>query len=152
MEWAPAVTAISTAIIALAILAVAFVAVGLIRDLSRLTSVLERFLDVLERDARPVLDQTRLLVTDASRVASKLSAEVEGLADTSKDLRERIVVAVDRVEDRLADADALLDVIQEEVEETVLDVGAALRTTRRGASVLGAMKRALTGKKRRRRR
>jgi hypothetical protein len=60
--------------------------------------------------------------------------------------------AVDRIEDRLVDLDTLVDVVQEEVEETVLDVSAALRTTRRGSALAGTVKRLLFGKSRRKRR
>ena len=42
--------------------------------------------------------------------------------------------------------DALIDVLQYEVEETALDIAAAMRTTRRGTTVLRAMKRAFLGR------
>ena len=64
------------------------------------------------------------------------------MVETSRDLRARLQRAADAAEGRLGDLEALLDVLYEEVEETALDVASALRTTRRGASVLSAMKRA----------
>ncbi len=65
------------------------------------------------------------------------------MVGTSRDLRARIVRAADATEERLNDLDALLDVLYEEVEDTVLDVASALRTTRRGASLFTGVKRAL---------
>jgi hypothetical protein len=41
----------------------------------------------------------------------------------------------------------LLDVLHEEVEETVLDVAALLRTTRRGSGVARALKRVVLGRR-----
>lgn len=151
MEWA-AVTGISTAIIAIAVIVGAIIGVGLLRDLSRLTKTVDRFVDSIERDARPVLDQARIVLTDANRVTAKLTHEVESLTDSASDVRDRVVGAIDRVEDRLVDLDALLDVVQEEVEETVLDVGAALRTTRRGASLIGSIRKALGGGRKKKKR
>ena len=89
----------------------------------------------------------RTVLTDANRVTSKLTHEVENITEVSADVRERVVGAIDRVEDRLVDLDALLDVVQEEIEETVLDVGAGLRTARRGASLIGGIRKVLGGKK-----
>ena len=76
------------------------------------------------------------------------------MVETSRDIRTRVGNAADAAESRLLDLEALLDVVQEEVEETVLDVAAALRTTRRGSTILRSMKRIFlgSGKKRRRKR
>ena len=59
-----------------------------------------------------------------------------------------MAVVLAAAEERLQDVGTLLDILHEEVEDTVLDVAAALRTTRRGVSVFGAMKRALLKRRR----
>ncbi len=51
--------------------------------------------------------------------------------------------AADAAEARLADLDALFEVVQEEVETTALDVAATLRNVRRGLSLLEWGRRAL---------
>src|SRR2546422_3006737 len=48
----------------------------------------------------------------------------------------RSVKAADAAEARLQDLDALLDVVQEEVESAVLDVAATLRGVRRGIALV----------------
>src|SRR2546426_4617764 len=65
-----------------------------------------------------------------------IRTEAEGLAGTSRELRARIVKAADAAEARLQDLDALLDVVQEEVESAVLDVAATLRGVRRGIALV----------------
>ncbi len=142
MSWAEAVTAISTAVIAVVALAVGAAALMAIRHMSGLRAVLERVAESLERDARPVLESVRGMVDDASGVIAAVRAEADGLAGASQDLRRRFERMVDRTDERLQDLDALVDVLQYEIEETALDVAAALRTTRRGAGVVRAMKRA----------
>jgi len=67
--------------------------------------------------------------------------EVDQLVATSRDLRGRVSDAAGALDDRVRDLEAVLDVLQEEVEETALDVAAALRATRRGASLLRGLKR-----------
>ena len=155
MTWAPIVTAIATGIIALVAIGLVVAAVPLLRQASRTIAVLERLLDGLEKDAKPLLETTKSAVSEAGQVAAKLRTEVDAIVGTSKDLRDRLLTTADAAEDRLLDLEALLDVLQDEVEDTVLDVAAALRTTRRGTAILGAMKRVFLGpgkKKRKRRR
>ena len=154
MDWAPVLTAIATSAIAVVAIGFAAFAVPLLRQAARVSTGLERLLTGWERDARPLLESTKSIVTEASQVAVKLRTEVDGIVTTSQDVRERVIAAAEAAEDRLLDLEALLDVIQDEVEDTVLDVAAALRTTRRGSAILGSMKRAFlgSGKKRRRKR
>ena len=149
MNW-EAVTAVSTMFIALVALGAIVVLIGFARKSFGLITQLQRLADTLDREARPLADKIRDIVTDTGKVADKLRTEIESIVDTTHDVHTRVVAAVDDADERLQDLGALLDVIQEEVEETVLDVGAALRSTRRGAGVLRGVKRALMGKKRRR--
>jgi methyl-accepting chemotaxis protein len=142
MGWTDVVVAISTALIALTIVSSGVLAVAALRELRGLRAALERALGSLETDARPVLESARELVADASRIVEVVRTEADGFAETSSDLRERLGKLVVRTEERLQDLDALVDVVQYEVEETALDVAAALRTTRRSASIFRAMKRA----------
>ena len=154
MGWEPVVTAIATAILAVIALGFIILAVPPMRQASRTIAALERLLVSIERDSRPLLEQARSMVSEANRVALKLRSEIDGVVETSQDIRTRVGNAVDATEDRLLDLEALLDVLQEEMEDTVLDVAAALRTTRRGSAVLRAMKRVFLGpgKKRKRKR
>ncbi len=94
------------------------------------------FLRVFRELAGPALGDVRQLVTT-------IRTEAEGLVGTSQDLRGRIVRAADAAEARLADLDALFEVVQEEVETTALDVAATLRNVRRGLSLLEWGRRAL---------
>src|SRR3990172_4645103 len=111
--WVAVVTGISLAIMALAAIAIALSSV--IALLALRTS-----LRVLEGLAGPALGDVRQLV-------ATIRAEADGLVGTSRELRTRILKAADAAEERLADLDALFEVVQEEVETTALDVAAAGR-------------------------
>jgi uncharacterized protein YoxC len=120
--WVAVVTGISLAI--LAVSAIVIAASSVVAALG-----LRAFLRVLRELAGPAVGDVRALV-------ATIRTEAEGLAGTSRELRERIVHAADAAEARLAELDAVFEVIQEEVESTVIDVAATLRTVRRGVSLL----------------
>src|SRR3989442_11068473 len=128
-SWVAVVTGISLAILALAAIAIA---------LSSVVAVLalRTFLRILEHLAGPAVSDLRQLV-------GTIRTEAESLVGTSRDLRGRIVKAADAAEARLADLDALFEVVHEEVETTALDVAATLRNVQRGLSVLEWGRRAL---------
>ena len=128
-SWVAVVTGLSLAILALAAIAIA---------LSSVIAVLalRTFLRILEHLAGPAVSDVRQLV-------ATIRTEADSLVGTSRDLRARIVKAADAAEARLADLDALFEVVQEEVETTALDVAATLRNVRRGLSVLEWGRRAI---------
>ncbi len=154
MDWAPTVTAIAAMVAALIAVGLAVFALPLMRQASRTGAVVERFLNLLEKDSKPLIEDAKSVVSEANRAVIRLRSEVDGVVETSQDIRTRVRNAADAAEGRLLDLEALLDVFQEEMEETVLDVAAALRTTRRGSTILRSMKRVFlgSGKKRRRKR
>src|SRR6266705_2741262 len=110
--WVAVVTGISLAILALAaiVIAVASVVAAL---------GVRGFLRMLHELAGPAVGDVRALV-------ATIRAEAEGLAGTSRELRQRIVSAV---------------------EATVLDVAATMRTVRRGISLLEWGRRTLKRRK-----
>lgn len=141
MEWPAVVTAISTAAIAILLSFPAVASFLFIRELRRAVRAMEQFGETVQQEVLPAVQATRGIVEHASQIAASVRGEVDGLVQTSQDLRGRVTRAANATEDRLNDLETLLDVLYEEVEDTALDVAAALRNTRRGVSVIGAMKR-----------
>jgi uncharacterized protein YoxC len=133
--WVAVVTALSLAVVAMAAIVIAVSSVVAALGL-------RAFLRVLRELATPAVGDVRQLV-------ASIRTEAESLVGTSRALRERIVRAADAAETRLADLDALFEVVQAEVESTVLDVAATVRLVRRGLSLLDWGRRTL---KRRRKR
>ncbi|HEY2825756.1 MAG TPA: hypothetical protein VGI83_09445 [Gemmatimonadales bacterium] len=143
--WVATVTALSAALIAIVLLATAVAQLVLIGRLSQVIPTMQRLLDTLDRDARPALQSARTAADEATRIASAIRTEVDGVVATSKDVRHRVQRAARAAENRLLELEDILDILQDEVEETVLSVAGTLRATRRGASVFSAMKRAFLG-------
>ncbi len=142
MGW-QAVTAISLAVLAVTGVVLAVAAVVSLREIGRLVDRLSRLAEMLERDGAPLLAATRALTEDARQIVSGVGAEVSELVAGSRRLRGGLEDAAEALAARTRDLEAVLDIVQEEVEETALEVAAALRSTRRGISLLGALKRAL---------
>jgi uncharacterized protein YoxC len=142
MPWTQVVIAISTAIIAILLTLPALASFFLFRETRRAVALLERSAETLQKEIVPSLQSARGLLQQANQVAGTVRGEIEAVVGTSRDLRGRVKRAADAAEARLTDLEALLDVVYEEVEDTALDVASALRTTRRGAGMFSAMKRA----------
>ena len=123
--------AVSLAIIALAALTVA-------AAITTTALGMQAALRALRDLAGPALDDARQLV-------ATIRTEVDGLAETSRDLRGRIVRAADAVEARLALVNALLGGVQGSVQSTALGIAATIRSMLRGVK----MRRLKRGRKKR---
>lgn len=132
--WVGVVSAISLAIIALAAVVVA---------VASATSALgiRRFTRALEQLAGPA-------ITDVRDLIGAIKSEADALVGSSRDIRLRIVRAADAAEHRLSELDALVEVVQEEVEEAVVDAAATLRNVRRGMSLWQWGRKMLKGNRR----
>ena len=119
--WAAVLGAVSLAVIALAAMVTALA--GLAAAFG-----VRSFLGAVRDLAQPVVSDVRQLI-------GTIRNEADGLAETSRDLRQRIVHAADAAEARLADLGDALEGAEREVSETARDVAATARTVRRGVSV-----------------
>jgi len=129
MSWADAVTALSTAIIALVAMGFGVTWLYWMREMRGLQQMVERMVNMLDQDARPAMQSVRTMADDASKVVASVRGEIDGVLETSHDVRDRLNGLVGRVEERLVDLDALVDVLHYEVEETALDVAAETART-----------------------
>jgi hypothetical protein len=133
--WVGVVSAISLAIIAIAALVTASALTAAALGVRAAVRALKGF-------AGPAIADVRQLI-------ASIKTEADALVGSSRDVRHRIVRAVDKAEERLTDLDALAEVMQEEIEETALDAATTMRDVRRGLSVWKWSRKLLKGKKRR---
>ena len=133
--WVGIVSAISLAIIAVAALVAAGAIIAAALGVRATVKALKGF-------AGPAIADVRQLI-------GSIKHEADALVGTSRDVRQRIVRAVDAAEERLTDLDALAEVMQHELEETAIDAAATMRDVRRGLSVWRWSRKLLKGKKRR---
>jgi len=141
--WVGRTVALSLLVVALSFVAIA---VGVIVVASRLVEPvqqLSRVIQGLEEDLAWSLKGLRQLTEQSQDLLALVRHEAGAFAQTSRRLRRQVIRGADRIQTRLADLETLYDVVHEEVEETALDVAAALRSERRGNGVLGRIRRLL---------
>ena len=98
----------------------------------------------LRRQSREVRAKLTAFSADVRAATTRIKGELDGYADLATETRLKLRRGVETVEGRLKDLDALVEVLQEEAEETALDVASFVRTIRRSGRVLGAARRAMT--------
>jgi hypothetical protein len=141
--WVGPTMAISLAVIAVSILGMAVaVAVAALRLAGQVRRV-GALVDGMQDDVRQTLTTVRRLTEQGQDLVVLLRHEAGAFAQTGRRVRRKMVRGVDRIESRLADLETLYDVVHEEVEDTALDVAAALRSARAGNGMLGRVRRLL---------
>jgi len=97
---------------------------------------LEAALDTIGKDARPVLDRARAIGENLNFIAMSVRKEVDRVSDTLAFANERLEDAVEAAEERVQELTALIDIVQGEVEDTVITATSTLRGIRTTAKLL----------------
>ena len=146
--WVAPTIAISLAVIALSIVAAAVAAGVAALRLSGQARKIADVVDSLQDDVGQAVKAARQLTEQAQDLVLLVRNEAGAYAQTGRRLRRKVVRGVDRIEGRLADLESLYNVVHDEVEDTALDVAAALRSVRRGNGMLGRVRRLLVASRR----
>ncbi len=107
-----------------------------IMRIMRSLNKVEAVLDTIGRDARPVLDRARAIGENLNFIAMSVRKEVDQVGETISFANERLEDAIVAAEERVQELSALIDVVQGEVEGTVLTATSTLRGIRTGAKML----------------
>ena len=101
-----------------------------------------------QEDVGQALAGARRLLDQGQDVMVLLRQEIGAFTQTSRRIRRKLVRGVDSIEAKLTDLETLYDLVHEEVEDTALDVAAALRTSREGNGMLGRVRRLIVPSRR----
>ncbi len=132
--WVGPTAALSLVVIALSFLAIGFTVVFAGLAVRRSLKKVSDRLETLRHEFERVLDSVR-------KVTESATDEARHYLSTSRSVRQDLERGIRRVKARLAELDALYEVVHDEVEETALDVAARVRAVRQGASVVGRLRR-----------
>lgn len=146
--WVGPTMAISLVIIALAFAAIAFGSVLLARAAQKEIAELSEKLEGIRGDLHDAMHAVRRVAETGEDLSIKLKEEIQQYLATSRTIRHDLDRGIRRVKSRLADLDALYEVVHDEVEETALDVAAKVRSVRNGAGVVGRLRRLLVRSRR----
>ncbi len=139
--WVGPTAAIALVVIALGFATMAIVALIVARAAAAEIKQLSDELHQIRAELHPALNAVQQVAETGAELSGRVREEIEGYLHTSRSVRSDLERGVRRVKRRLADLDALYEVVHQEVEETALDVTAKVRTIRRGASVIGRIRR-----------
>lgn len=132
-------TLIIQVIQAVAVLVLGLGLILLARAIRRIRQSLNKLDDALTsvgRDARPVLDRARAVGENLNFIAMSVRKEVDRAGETIANANERLEDALEAAEERVQELGVLIDVVQGEVEDTILSATSTLRGIRTGAKLL----------------
>jgi uncharacterized protein YoxC len=125
------------------VLIVGLIALGAMGALSltlrKSVMALQATVDRLAVDVKPLLHQATRVSEDAHDIVKTVRREVDRIADATAEVSERLLDLSDAAENRIDSVNALLDVMQDEVQDTAISAAATLRGARVGAAALGAV-------------
>ena len=130
-------------VIALAFIAIAVFIVRMMMVAAKEARELSEELSRLRADLKPALDGLKTVAEMGSDLTRKVGSEVEQYVEASRRLRRGLERGVRRARVRLADLNALYEVVHGEVEHTALDVAARLSGLRRAGGMVRRVRRLL---------
>ena len=134
--WVGPTMAISLVVIALAFVVIAAaIGMAIARVLGEIKKLHEA-VESLRGDLHPAVTAVRSISDEGRRLAALVGGEAEELVAASKALRAGL-------SERVQNLEAVYEVLQEEVEETAIDLAITLRGFRRGAVWYGRIRRLL---------
>ncbi|MDH3205250.1 MAG: hypothetical protein OEO79_01480 [Gemmatimonadota bacterium] len=89
----------------------------------------------------PVSDRARSISDNVEFITQALRTDVERLNASVKSLTDRLQLASERMEERIEEFNALMEVVQTEAEDLFLDTASTVRGVRAGARSIGSPKR-----------
>lgn len=139
--WIPVVVALSLVVIALSFLAIALGVTVSAKKAADQMGELTTALRTLHTDLGPALKSVTAAADSTEKVAALIAREGEGVAETTRRVRESVNGGLERLEERLADLDALYEVLYEEMKETGIEAGVMMRRLRRPGGWWGRVRR-----------
>jgi hypothetical protein len=147
-DWVGPTAAISLVVIAVSILGAAVALAVAAMRIAGETRKLGAMLQGYQEDVAQTLAGARRLTDQGQDLLVVLRQEIGAFTQTSRRIRRKLTRGVDSIEAKLADLETLYDLVHEEVEDTALDVAAALRTSREGNGMLGRVRRLIVPSRR----
>jgi hypothetical protein len=142
-SWVGPTMAISLALIALSVIGAAIAVIVVALRVSEQVKRVAHVVEGLQGDVAQMLQTARRLTEQGQDLVVLLRHEAGAFSETARRVRRKVTRGVDRLEGKLSDLETLYDLVHAEVEDTALDVTAALRSVRRGNGVLGRVRRLL---------
>jgi hypothetical protein len=146
--WVGPTVALSLVVLAIAVTLITAMALVAVKEAKEHGESLAREVATLRADLAPTLAAVRRLGEKGLDVADMAQAEAKEIIETTRRIRFDVERGVKRAKGRLADFEATIAVVQEEIDATVVEVGAALETARNGVGMIGQLRRLVRPRRR----
>jgi hypothetical protein len=130
------VEAVSTIVVGVSVLGVLVALLVVLLQLRKLTRSLGSVAKRLEKGAGPVMERARSVAENVDFITMAVRTDVQKLNASVSGLNDRLKEASVRMEERIQDFSALVEVLQNEAEDLALDTAAAVRGVRAGTRSL----------------
>ena len=98
---------------------------------------LRKLLRSLQQHVQPVTDRARVAAENVEYITAQVRQDVQKVRASVSGLSDRLGEASERMEERVEEFNALMDVVQDEAESVLLDTAAIVRGVRAGAQTMG---------------
>ncbi len=98
---------------------------------------LKKLLRSLQQHIQPVTERARVAAENVEYVTGLVRQDVQKVRASVSGLSDRLGEASERMEERVEEFNALMDVVQDEAESVLLDTAAIVRGVRAGAQTVG---------------
>jgi uncharacterized protein YoxC len=95
-----------------------------------------RLLAEVRQHIAPVTERTRGIAENVEHITRSLRDDVDRVTESVQSFTDRLKLASDRMEERIGDFNALMEVVQEEAEGVFIDTAATVRGVRAGTRSL----------------
>lgn len=146
--WILPTVALSLLVIAISVVvATTIILMTIKQSVDRAQSLADQVAQLRE-DIAPTLRAIGRLGDKGMEVADMAQQEAREIIETTRRLRYDVERGVKRARRRLADFDAVVEVVQEEVEATALDVTSTMHSLRTGAGMIGQLRKMIRPRRR----
>lgn len=97
---------------------------------------IRKLLAGLQKHVQPVSDRARAAAENVEYISAVVRADIQKVHESVTKITDRLNDASDHMEDRIAEFNALMQVVQGEAEDIFLDTAAAAHGVRAGARTL----------------
>jgi hypothetical protein len=133
LDWTNGILQFVVLVLGVATLAtMVFLLVTVRRGVLELNTLIKQF----AADTRPLIASASAVATDAREVVAMLRTDAERVTDAASLVSEQLIEAAEATAQRVDDVNAVLDVLQAELEDTAISAAAVVRGVRIGARTL----------------
>ncbi len=149
--WVGPTIAIALVVMAIATAALTIIVYAVVNEARERSDSLAREVKQLRADIAPTLAAVQRFGEEGLDVAKLAKDEARQIIDTTRRIRYDVERGVKHARRRLADFDAVVEVVQEEVEETALQLTTTLHNVRTGRGMVEQLRQLIRPRRRRRR-